>query len=487
MKFRTQLYLFLFALTFVTALIGLGTVYWHAERVLFDELRSKVLTLAATAAQAINGDLLVQIRNKNDVHSAQFNTLTKEMRSFIRVNQRDDIVVKDMYTVHPDSSSPSHLVVGVDASEDPVDFAAPGEPYPESHAIGIYQHLKDIWAPHQLVKDRWGIFLPGYAPIYDKEGVYVATLGVNLSASYITQKLHHLQLLFFTILFMTLIIGFVAAALLARTMSVSIETINEVVGCIGHGDLKQRIQIHGNNEFSHLAAAINDMAQGLEEREKLKLNFARYISKDIMEQILSADVMPSLQGERCKITVLFSDLREFTHLAEKYPPEEVVLILNEYLEQMIHIIFRNNGTLDKFLGDGIMVEFGAPLEDAEQENHAVEAALQMHHALEKLNIKWDKEGRPKLEMGIGIHTGQAIVGNIGSEKRMEFTAIGDTVNVASRLEQMSKQLKVNILISETTMCSLDETYNMVRLGEVLLHGRESPIEVFSIVAKAEHR
>lgn len=202
-----------------------------------------------------------------------------------------------------------------------------------------------------------------------------------------------------------------------------------------------------------------------------------------MEKILLTDNVPSLVGESRKMTVLFSDIRNFTHLSEKMPPEDVVSLLNEYFGQMLNIIFINNGTLDKFLGDGMMVLFGAPLNDSEQEINAVNTALQMQHALKELNQKWERMECPSLRMGIGIHTGDAVVGNIGSEKRMEYTAIGDTVNVASRLEQMSKQLMVEVLISDATKKSLGTHFNTVSFGQVIIPGRDSPLEVFSVEMK----
>ena len=220
-----------------------------------------------------------------------------------------------------------------------------------------------------------------------------------------------------------------------------------------------------------LGNAINSMTKGLRERERLKLNFARYVSQHVMDTILKSEHVAKLEGERRKITVLFSDIRQFTQLSERLRPEDVVSLLNEYFEVMLDVIFRHQGTLDKFLGDGIMVEFGAPLDDEKQELHAVQTAIGMQRELKKLVMKWEKEGRPKIEIGIGVHTGLAVVGNIGSEKRIEYTAIGDTVNVASRLEQATKLLKKPILISETTYEGIKDTFKALSLGPMILPGR----------------
>lgn len=188
------------------------------------------------------------------------------------------------------------------------------------------------------------------------------------------------------------------------------------------------------------------MTKGLQERERLKLNFSRYVSDHVLEKILSSSVPTKLEGERRKITVLFSDIRQFTQLSENLSPEQIVSLLNEYFKVMLDIIFAHKGTLDKFIGDGLMVEFGAPLQDDFQEKNAVTAA----------------------------------VGNIGSEKRMEYTAIGDTVNIAARLEQMTKSTGKYILISEDTYQAIKDEFDAKNLGSTALIGRQEPITVYAI-------
>lgn len=334
--------------------------------------------------------------------------------------------------------------------------------------------------PQNFVTDRWGTFLSGYAPIYASDGTYVATLGVNLSAADVQEQLGYLALVGFACLLFTLVVGFIIATFLSQSISFSIEEICHYVRRIGQGNLKVRIPVHSEDEFSLLSKTINHMTTSLEAHERLKRNFVRYVSKHVLDKILKGDSKINLKGERRRITVLFSDIREFTRLSEKLTPEEVVSILNEYLARMLDVIFAHNGTLDKFMGDGLMVEFGAPLEDPEQEKNALSTAIAMQKALQELCAKWEQQGRPSLKMGIGVHTGYAVVGDIGSEKRMEYTAIGDTVNVASRLEKMTKEYGVDILVSETTMERIQGEFSVKSLGPVKLVGRETPIGVYTI-------
>jgi len=225
------------------------------------------------------------------------------------------------------------------------------------------------------------------------------------------------------------------------------------------------------------------MGTGLSQRESLKKNFARYVSSYILEKTLQMGTPLSVGGQRKKITVLFSDIQDFARITEKYPPEEITQLLNDYFSMMIEIIFKYEGTLDKFLWDGLMAEFGAVQDDPLQEKHAALAAFEMETAIQGLYQKWQKEGKPPLEIGIGIHTGLAIVGNIGSKKRMEYTAIGDTVNVASRLQKHCKEKNTTILISEMTQEAIQNDFTFKDLGKVALEGREEGVSVFSIEAK----
>lgn len=274
-------------------------------------------------------------------------------------------------------------------------------------------------------------------------------------------------------------IALLLATYLAKSFTHSLHAMCEGVRRIGKGELSARLVIRSEDEFKELADAIHNMALGLQEKEHLKSHFVRYVSQHILDR-LQKDTQPFLEGEMRKVTILFADIREFSKLAEKLPPKKVVSQLNMFLSAMIDVIFEKDGTLDKFIGDGLMVEFGAPLDDSEQEKHAIETAIGMQKALARLNQQFLFQNIPPMEMVIGIHTGFAILGNIGSEKRTEYTAIGDTVNVAAHIEEAAKQLNAPILISETTLSAVRHLFQTKGLGPVSFKGRSQPIEVFSV-------
>lgn len=222
----------------------------------------------------------------------------------------------------------------------------------------------------------------------------------------------------------------------------------------------------------------------VEERDKreIKKIFSHYVSASVVDELLKKPEMVKLGGEKKFCTVLFSDLAGFTNLSEATSPEELVKLLNEYLTEMTHIVLNNQGTLDKYVGDAIMAIFGAPID---VENHALsgcKTALLMQRALEKIRQDWKKRNLPELNQRIGINSGPMVIGNMGSDIRFDYTAIGDSVNLGARLEGANKQYGTGIMIS-------DATYQLVQ-GEVItrpldmlrVKGKNEPVKVYELVA-----
>jgi len=260
----------------------------------------------------------------------------------------------------------------------------------------------------------------------------------------------------------------------------------DLVRAVRAGDLSVRARVTGLDTLSVLGTSFNQMIDGLKQRDFIKETFGRYVARDVVDVILSGRV--ELGGERRVATVLFSDIRGFTRLSENMAPEEVVEFLNEYLDAMVDCVIAERGMLDKFIGDAVMAVFGVPVSDGVEADaaRAARAAIAMSARLDEMNARRVARGQQAIEIGIGIHTGELVAGNIGSKKRMEYTVIGDSVNLASRLESMTKELHERVVVSEVTAAHLqrDASFaaSLVDVGRLAVRGRERDIGVYAVRA-----
>ncbi len=217
------------------------------------------------------------------------------------------------------------------------------------------------------------------------------------------------------------------------------------------------------------------------KKEQIQNAMGLYISKDIMKNVVKNIDNLQLGGKRANISVLFADIRGFTSISEKLSAEEVTEILNEYFSAVEPIIRKHNGVLNKFIGDAVLAIFGEPIQDKNHTINAVLCANEMHEKIIKLQKKWDLEGKPHIEIGVAINTGEAFVGNIGSPERIEYTVIGDTVNTASRIESYNKVYKTRFLISESTYEKVSRFCDVIKIREVAIRGKSKKINIYEVL------
>jgi class 3 adenylate cyclase len=240
-------------------------------------------------------------------------------------------------------------------------------------------------------------------------------------------------------------------------------------------------------------AEIRRLADDLELHNRfIQSLFGRYLSDEVVAGLLASPEGPKLGGEQRKVTLLMSDLRGFTPLTEGLGPERVLHLLNSYLATMADVILAHQGTIDEFVGDAILAIFGAPLARPDDARRAVACAVRMQAAIQELNRRNQEEGLPVLEMGIAIHTGEVIVGNIGSQQRLNYTVMGDAVNLAARLESANKLYGTSILVSEATMAACGPAVAFREIDHVRVIGRQAPVRIFEPLAlqtelSAEHQ
>jgi len=225
------------------------------------------------------------------------------------------------------------------------------------------------------------------------------------------------------------------------------------------------------------------MGQGLEEREKIKDAFGKFVNKEIAERVLRGEV--ALGGERKEVAIFFSDIRNFTSISEKLEPEEVVEFLNEYMTRMVNCVNGTRGVVDKFMGDAIMAVWGAPVSTGNDTEHAIDAALAMRRELLNFNAGRGGDKKPVINIGCGINTGSVLAGQIGSEERMEYTVIGDAVNLASRIESLNKPFGTDILISEDSYRLVKEIYQVVPMQKITVKGKADPQQIFAVLGRKD--
>jgi adenylate cyclase len=217
------------------------------------------------------------------------------------------------------------------------------------------------------------------------------------------------------------------------------------------------------------------------QRAMIKTMFSTYLNPSLVDELVTHPERLVLGGRREELTVLFSDIEGFTTISQSLPPEQLVALLNEYLDEMSEVIFDNDGTVDKYEGDAIMAFWGAPLPQKDHALRACTAAIQMIQRLEKLNLRWTKEEKPFLNIRIGINTGPMVVGNMGSQRKFAYTVIGDSVNVASRLEGANREYRTRIMVTERTFRLLNDRIVGRVLDRITVRGRSEAVTVYELL------
>ncbi len=303
----------------------------------------------------------------------------------------------------------------------------------------------------------------------------------------ITERSEHDAYLVISKMFRTLItlvvivlsIAMIVAVFFALRISRPVEEMAEATRRVKEGDLEVRISpTRTNDEIGLLATRMNDMIAGLQERDRIRNTFGQYLSDDVVSAILESPTGASLGGEKRELTIMMTDLRGFTAIGELLPAEDVVGIINIYLGTMTEIILKYEGTIDEFIGDAIFVIFGAPVAYKDHAQRAVACAIEMQDAMEEVNRRCREAGFPEVHQGIGINTGDLVVGNIGSEKRMKYGCVGRNVNLTARVE--SYTVGGQIFLSQSTRDYCGDILRIDDQMEVSPKGVKKPITIYEV-------
>src|SRR4051794_169073 len=266
-------------------------------------------------------------------------------------------------------------------------------------------------------------------------------------------------------------ISFELTLLLSRSVVSPVRELVDATARVKGGDLSARVAVSSGDEIGQLARSFNEMLTGLQERERLREAFGSYVSPDVAERVMAEGEL--LEGEDVEVTVMFVDIRDFTSLAERSSARETVAYLNDFFGLVVPIVERHRGHPNKFIGDGLMAVFGAPERLTDHASRALDAARAIATAVE------ERYG-DGLRVGIGLNSGPVSVGTVGGGGRLEFTVIGDAVNVAARVEHLTRETGDTILLTEATHCLLDDDAGLEPRGDVALKGKSDPIPVYAV-------
>lgn len=430
---------------------------------------------AMSLAAAITPEDIAGLRTAADVATPAYQRLDARFRQ-VATAEPD---FSDLYIMRR-GPTPGSLEMVVDAvilADAPP--GKPGEPYEADRETKMLQGFDGPVVEDDIYTDAWGTVLSGYAPIRDASGTAIAIVGIDVRAARIAAIKREVALLALGVLAVALVAMVILALVVARSIRKPLAQIVAATNAIAKGELHVRADLTRNDEFGVVGRHFDDMANGLEERDFIKNTFGQYVAPEVVQQMI-AGRSEALSGQRRHAAVMFVDVRGFTTLSETLAPEDVVTLLNDYLDRMTEVITRHGGRIDKFIGDAIMAIYdevrGAPPPAV----RAVRAALAMQAAMPAFN-----QGRSiNLAMRIGINTGPVVRGDLGSRVvRRDYTVIGDTVNQANRYE--AKCPPNEVLVSASTRAVLGDRAKVRELAGLQLKGVAVPVTGYVVESLAE--
>jgi class 3 adenylate cyclase len=455
--------LFVAVTLLAVGLVG-GVIYEQQKRELEETLGALLLNIART------GTLLVDPA----LHGEVQRTLTQDSEAYRRLRgalaavQDENRIDTPIYTL-TDYDATARQARFMVTSRGP---GAPGEPYPLVPELlsPLGRSFREGVATHTSVyRNQSGTWITAFAPVRDAAGRIIAVLDVDYRVDVYLRRREVLQRTILGASLVGALVALVVGVLLARRVTRPVSALTGGVARVAAGDLSQALPVRSHDEVGQLTRAFNDMLEGLRQRDFIRDTFGRYVSPEVARTLLESPEGLRLGGEKREVTVLMSDLRGYTRFAEQGDPQRVMAVLNEYLGRMTDVIVEHGGTINEFIGDAVFAVFGAPLAHPDHAERAAACALAMQNAMAEVNRANATRGLPRFEMGIGVNTGEAVVGNIGSEQRAKYAIVGSAVNVAARIE--GSTVGGQIFVSATTH---DRIRAIAEVGEPV------PVEVKGI-------
>ena len=468
------------AALFVTVtLLAVGLVgqilYERQKRDTEETLGALLLNIARTGAYLIDPTQHLVVQRTLSQETSAY----RRVRQALAIIQDENGIATPVYTLtdyDPEKRRARFMVT----SRGP---GAPGEPYPLVPALiePLGRAFRENVATHTAVyQNQSGTWITAFAPIRNGPGPPIAVLDVDYSVTVYLARLAAVRNTIAGASLLGALAAVILGVLVARRVAGPIAALTATAARVQAGDLNVTLRVRSRDEVGRLTRAFNDMIEGLRQRDFIRDTFGRYVSPEVAQELLASPEARRLGGEKREVTVLMSDLRGYTRFAELGDAADVMVVLNGVLARMTEVIIAHGGTINEFIGDAIFAIFGAPLDHADHAERAAACAVAMQLAMAEVNDAHARRGLPRLEMGIGLNTGEAVVGNIGSEKRTKYGVVGSVVNLAARVEACT--VGGQVLLAPSTYARVRDLVEVSPPLPVEMKGLREPLLLYELRA-----
>ena len=461
------------SITLLTSLLLGVTTYVSVRSFIREGIEERLRDAVAIAALQIDVEKHRKLLQREDEGTADYGDLKKSLQN-IR-NQTKNI--RFIYTLRKNSEG--KIVFVVDAEENQENLSHIGDAVDDltPSMLAAFTRPYQVHVEKEFNKDKWGTWLSSFAPFLNPDGNVEGVLGIDMSAKQIVDYERHYLVI---ILLISLAISMVVVGLsilFSRRISRPLLILASEMSLIQNFELDNQVMIRSRvKEVIDMKTAVENMKNGLR-------SFKKYVPSALVAELIKLQKEAVLGAEKRELSVFFSDIADFTSISEKLPPESLADHLAVYFEGMTKIMMQNGGTIDKYIGDAIMAFWGAPSPNPDHGVLACRSALQCRRFLNSLSAESQRSGAPVFKTRMGINSGELIVGNMGYKERLNYTVMGDNVNLASRLEGLNKYYGTQIIISGSTYELVRNDFEARMIDVVAVKGKKRGVAIYELVSE----